>query len=297
MCRLLQESELDYDRKLKDIARSTNSGVDALFDIYRLILFNTIPRGHSASASDPFCSAVTRILGTVVVLREPLCSAAIDKLLKPEPPQFPVWRIIQLIPSIFETLNKDSITPETAIRLYHPSFRDFFVHKSRVGEPFWMPAAAAHTYILKNCYGIMDATLKMDIYGLSDPGILAKEINTDSVDRSLSCHLQYACRYWVYHLLEADLDDCHEATVRFLEVHFLHWVESMIFMGKIPEAVFSLTAVRDLPTVSRQRMEGFTLFTAWRCLRSPRALHQAPKCYRRTWLVVEEICPRSILGL
>lgn len=127
VCRLLRESELDYDRKLKDIARSTNSGVDALFDIYRRILFHAIPPDHSASPLDPFCSAVTFVLGTVVVLREPLSSVEIDELLIGEPPQFPARRIIQLIPSIFETLNKDSMTSETAIRLYHPSFRDFLL--------------------------------------------------------------------------------------------------------------------------------------------------------------------------
>ncbi|RLM00035.1 hypothetical protein CFD26_108056 [Aspergillus turcosus] len=248
VCRLLRESELDYDRKLKDIARSTNSGVDALFDIYRRILLHAIPPDYSASPLDPFCSAVTFVLETVVVLREPLSSLEIDELLIWQPPPFPARRIIQLIPSIFETLNKDSMTPETAIRLYHPSFRDFLLHKSRVGEPFWNTAAAAHTYVLKNCYGVMHATLKVDIYGVSDPGILANEIDPDSADRNLPSHLRYACRYWVYHLLEADLDDCHEATVRLLEVHFLHWVESMVLMGEIAEAVFSITALRDLPT-------------------------------------------------
>jgi hypothetical protein len=96
----------------------------------------------------------------------------------------------------------------------------------------------------------MDATLKMDIYNLSDPGILAKEIQADSADRGLSSHLQYSCRHWVYHLLEANLDDCHEATVQFLEVHFLHWVESMALMGEIAEAVLLITRLRDLPTVS-----------------------------------------------
>ncbi|KAF7122777.1 hypothetical protein CNMCM5793_000887 [Aspergillus hiratsukae] len=250
VCRLLRKSELDYDRKLKDIARSTNAGVDALFDIYRRILFNAIPPDHRATASDPFCSAVTRVLGTVIVLLEPLSSSEIDELLKWDPPQFPVWRIIRLIPSIFETLNKDSMTPETAIRLYHPSFRDFFVHKSRAREPFWITAATAHTYVLKNCYEIMDATLKMDIYDLRDLGILAEEMEADYVDRNLPSPLRYACRSWVYHLLEANLEDCYEATERFLEIHFLHWVESMVLMGEIAQAVFLVTALRDLPTVS-----------------------------------------------
>jgi hypothetical protein len=71
------------------------------------------------------------------------------------------------------------------------------------------------------------------------------------VDRCLSVELQYACVYWVQHLLKggvalSDDGDPHA----FFKEHFLHWLESLSWLGKSSESIHAIRSLQLLALVS-----------------------------------------------
>jgi len=64
--------------------------------------------------------------------------------------------------------------------------------------------------------------------------------------------LQYACRHWKDHAEKGEmaLDD-HGCIHRFLQKHFLHWLESMSLMGRITEAAIVLTKLTAMTDVRK----------------------------------------------
>jgi hypothetical protein len=83
------------------------------------------------------------------------------------------------------------------------------------------------------CSRVSDG-LRKDICQLGRPGAQREEIDKTTITKHIPPHLQYACRYWVYHLQHSGrkirdggfVDD-------FLRRHFPHWLESLSLMGKI----------------------------------------------------------------
>jgi hypothetical protein len=56
--------------------------------------------------------------------------------------------------------------------------------------------------------------------------------------------IQYSCEFWVYHLLQGSSPIADDGPVlSFLETHFLHWLESLSLLSKLPSA---LTSIREL---------------------------------------------------
>jgi hypothetical protein len=83
------------------------------------------------------------------------------------------------------------------------------------------------------------------------PGVFVAEIERDKVDQSLPPELQYACLYWVQHFQRSlahlhDDDEVH----RFLQEHFLHWLEALGWMGRVSEGIYAVTTLEPITAVS-----------------------------------------------
>lgn len=84
----------------------------------------------------------------------------------------------------------------------------------------------------------MSKILKTNIYDL-DPGVESKDIKVPEKDPLGP--VRYSCEFWVRHLCEGgnqSLDD--GAAFTFLKEHFLHWLESLSLIQKLPSAISSL---------------------------------------------------------
>ncbi|KAK3616207.1 hypothetical protein LTR22_027149 [Elasticomyces elasticus] len=93
----------------------------------------------------------------------------------------------------------------------------------------------------------MSSLLKQDICNQGLPGVLIDEVGVDHIAKCIPRELQYACEYWVEHVRSsgyqlADDGDIHQ----FLLQHMLHWLEAMIWMRKLSEAI---SVVRSLEQV------------------------------------------------
>jgi hypothetical protein len=97
----------------------------------------------------------------------------------------------------------------------------------------------------------MSTHLKRDLCSLRLPGILASEAKS-KVENCLSSAVQYACRYWVDHLKLSDIKLCDNDDVHlFLKGHFLHWLEALSLMGRMPDSVSMVTILQSIVKVSK----------------------------------------------
>jgi hypothetical protein len=135
--------------------------------------------------------------------------------------------------------------------LLYPIYRNHLRKHPRLREHPWDPWSApkgmeAHSLLSQHCIRLM-SKLKKDLCALEDPKTLLKDISFDRVTQCLPTEVQYACKFWVKHLLRADdlLDDngpVHE----FLRIHLLHWFEAISFMRNVDGAMMILTDLKAM---------------------------------------------------
>jgi hypothetical protein len=182
------------------------------------------------------------IVGSITILFEPLSAFALAKLLSEQKDT-----ITLRLRHLHSVLNipKDQDQP---IRLLHPSFRDFLLDKQRCrDEHFRVDEREMHGTLAKSCLLLISGSLKRDICGLRVPGALSSKVDNSCVEQCLPADLQYACRYWVQHLQrsEARLYD-NDHVHKFLQNHFLHWLEALSLIGKTPDSVRMMTALQSM---------------------------------------------------
>jgi hypothetical protein len=109
----------------------------------------------------------------------------------------------------------------------------------------------AHRLLAESCIRLMTTTLKRDVCGLRDPGVLSTKITSSQLEQYLPSEVQYACKYWVQHLQKSgiqfhDDDQVHQ----FLLIHLLHWLEALSWMRNISEGILAIITLQSIVRVS-----------------------------------------------
>ncbi|KAF4822302.1 Vegetative incompatibility protein HET-E-1 [Colletotrichum tropicale] len=134
--------------------------------------------------------------------------------------------------------------PEDLTRLYdqdaiyfiHQSAQDFLTHQGKDKLSSSSTRDLHHQLFVQSLGSLTQ--LKRNSYNLDSPGVLASDILRPASDPLES--LEYSCVYWIDHLHEfgharvLSDDNLIEAFVR---KSFLHWLEALGILRKIPEAV------------------------------------------------------------
>ena len=214
--------------------------------IYITVLRHSIHTNYTDKEREELCSALRRILGSVVVLSSQLSANALTKLLN-----ITKQEVDQALDDLHAILDipEDQTRP---LRLHHPSFRDFLHSKERcTNSNFWVDEKQAHRILAESCIRLMSKTLKRDICGLRAPGVLATEVKSSQLEQYLPSEVQYACLYWVQHLQKSgiklqDGDQVHQ----FLQIHLLHWLEALSWMRNISEGILAIITLQSIVRVS-----------------------------------------------
>jgi hypothetical protein len=236
-CRLISDWRFgDPDKMLEELLDRRRGGEGSDLTETYLPVLRIMVKGLSPSDRQSFMEGFQKIIGTIIILAEPLSRHAISQLL--EVPQRSVSRILDRMHSVL-SVPESSRSP---VRLLHLSFRDFLVETSetRNKHMFSISEESTHEALARQCVSIMKKHLKQNILDHSLPEIPRSEINSLAIDDALPPELKYACLYWVHHLQEsqttlADGDLWSE----FLMCHLLHWIEVLSLMGR----AWELTAV------------------------------------------------------
>jgi hypothetical protein len=190
--------------------------------IYLPILEQTVSELSSAERAEALTD-FRLIVGTVVLLFEGLPVGSLTNIIKR-----PLARIEERLDLLHSVLNVPS-SPEIPVRLLHLSFRDFLTDTENGNgiNPFWIDHERGHEAIACGCIEVMKHLLHKDMkqtYGSKDEKFKAEV--------SLPKELEYACRWWIPHLIEAKVRLRENDWVHsFIDKHFLHWLEATCLAG------------------------------------------------------------------
>ena len=93
---------------------------------------------------------------------------------------------------------------------------------------------------------------------LKSPGSRITEVRQDVIYSRFPEYVEYACRYWIDHLSQISDDKRHKVGLykngeihNCLWTYFLHWLEAMSLLGKMPEYIKLIAKLSLLYTESK----------------------------------------------
>ena len=183
-------------------------------------------------------SKVRSIIGTVVLLVNPLPPSGVAKLIGLNPKE--VIQLLELVQSLL-TLNDD---PNYPVKPFHRSFPDFITNQLRCSNRrFYISPENLHLELAVNCLKIMNDELVQNILSLPNYALNSEVKNLQArIKVHISIALQYACKSWYNHLIMAqgDVTNVIFHLYLFLEQKFLAWLEVASVLGVTRGAVVAL---------------------------------------------------------
>lgn len=233
----------DPDSRLRSLLLSDTSEVasspyrflDALYLQVLRTAFPEVPWSRRAR--------LKMILGTLALSRERLSAASLDALMSL--PEKSTRKTLYQLQSVI-------IVPQSEfepIRLIHPSFYDFLVDPLRCTDSnFSVKSTIQHTVIATRCLFAMKMLLRRDICNVNDSSKLNIEIPdlAERIQRYIPLPLQYACRYWAFHVSHSEInDELFEHLEYFCAKNMLHWLEVVSLLGELDNVVEALYNARE----------------------------------------------------
>jgi hypothetical protein len=201
--------------------------MNALDDVYIQILRTAFPD----NSDDDMIKGFQEVVGTIVLLRDPLPFRSLANLLGIKPI------------SIIATLNHlhSIIAPgsqDQSPRIHHKSFPDFVMdaERCRKDSRFFIAPSEHHFRIADRCFRIMDLHLQQNICNLSFPERYMENSKIRHlVEGKVTPERGYACSYWAAHLSEAGQGTDHLLRLlnTFAFQHLLHWLEVLSWIGRL----------------------------------------------------------------
>jgi hypothetical protein len=249
VCRFVRDQrcgdpEEQLAKILKDRTRSQGSKLDATY----LPVLSQLLVGLSASEKERLVEEFQEVVGSIIILANPLSASSLSHLV--DIPK----RVVEYRLDLLHSALNIPPEPESPVRLLHVSFRDFLLDPEKRGtSPFWVDELIAHRKIATSCLRILSTGgyLKKDICNLQKPGKPRAEVDKRTMDACLPAHVRYACLYWVHHLTQSNGTICdRDQAHRFLTRHFLHWLEALSLLARMPD-IFGI--INDLQTMVKVR--------------------------------------------
>jgi hypothetical protein len=223
------------------------SGVDQL---YIKVLEQAIHDTYADNSQ--LYSRFRSVVGTVLLLFNPLSVNGLSGLLKKSHPPSGV-------PSIIRSLHSVLLVPaniEDPIQIFHKSFPDFLTDPQRCeDERFFINPSVHHLEIMLLCFDLMKERLKRNICGQDEFVPLDKVKDLPTCQKThIGDALEYACKFWSRHLVEIpsssqDVEEVHKAINKFFTTHLLYWIEVLSLMGNLDAGVHAINDVHKWYTV------------------------------------------------
>ena len=178
------------------------------------------------------------VIGTVVLAVNPLPPSAVATLVDLRKEQ--VMDILRHVQSLLK-LSED---PDSPVVSFHKSFPDFIIDPHRCpNKRFQISTDDCHLKLALNCLKLMNGSLGQNLLSLPDYALNAEVGDLQArIEDRIGVALQYACKSWYSHLIEArgDVTAVVSALRSFLQEGFLAWLEVLSVIGAARDAVIAL---------------------------------------------------------
>ena len=248
-CKFIEEDMFLAEERL-DVLMNCSSDVVPepqrhLDRIYATVLSASVPKSCSQLEQKRIYGHLRLILGSVTTLFSTLSADALSQML-----DVPIKHLLRMFSRLHSILHIDE-NPAHPLRLHHDSFRNFLSDGTRCQDDrLFVDKKEAHAILATRCVEVMSAALKEDLCDQKTPAVLFCDVDTSLIQRYLPQQVQYACLYWVSHLVESGQQLIHNDKVhQFLRAHILHWIEAMSWSGKISEAIRAMASLEKTAEV------------------------------------------------
>ncbi|KAL7803895.1 hypothetical protein V8C43DRAFT_320517 [Trichoderma afarasin] len=263
VCRFIREGEIYAATRLESFLASQDSQLEPereLDSVYTTILENAFAKFATLRPSEMETLQLSyqKIVGSIVIIYDKMSLTDFATMVGE-----PVENITRLLKHLGSVLD---IPQEASDLIYvlHASFRDFLSDPQRSSRlRFSIDHRKIHTNLLQRCLEIMATELRKNICRLREPGKRTRDIPASDVDSHISQALQYASRYWVYHLQQSRVNPKeHSGTLEFFQIRFLFWIEVLALIGRLSDGIDmirlpeSLLSHRDTRTNIRSLLTG-----------------------------------------
>jgi hypothetical protein len=234
---------MKYLDKVLEYGKTTFSQLDGMYLPALEQLLN-----EQKDDKDEWLIEFREVVGSIIMLESPLSITSLACLLRLS--QEEVKYQLDSLHSVLSVPNSEDVP----VRILHLSFREFLVDPQKQGKsPFWVDEKITHNKLASYCLELMSGPsgLRQDMCGLLGTRVLRSEIDDRTVATSLPPELQYACRYWISHLIQSQQHIVDgDTTHLFLQKHLLYWLEAMSLMRESSRCVHLLNSLQALTGVS-----------------------------------------------
>lgn len=189
-----------------------------------------------------FVRDVRMVLGVIIVSQVVLTDETIDRLLGLSDERSSRF-ILSRLRSVL-----DWGGPGQPIRTMHASFADYITHQDRCGDrPWFIDPVAHHGNLAICCLTVLKAGLLFNICQLETSSLLNAEVANlpVRVQQLIPVHLQYACRFWVFHCTKLEIDQRILGLVWcFMSEQLLFWLEALILCNELAVVSPSMLSLR-----------------------------------------------------
>ncbi|KAF5530963.1 vegetative incompatibility het-e-1 [Fusarium mexicanum] len=196
------------------------------------------------------CTELRHILGSLVLLTKPLTRKALSSLLEMRESSVNGW--LKSLHAVIH-VSDDEGSP---VELIHKSFADFLLADAgEVSDPLRINASDIHGFLAERCtsrmlqgrrIGLPLPGLQKNLCMLPKPTTRTGDIDRDQVAANIPDDLEYACVYWVHHLVRSEKGVDWEIIYTFFTKHVLHWFEALSILKELPEGGAAIRKLLNL---------------------------------------------------
>ncbi|KAF3313735.1 hypothetical protein TWF173_005807 [Orbilia oligospora] len=226
ICRFIEDSESLPGDLLMEILEGKQKLIEANPEKSLSLVYLQIIKQRVKNKTPTQISIMRRefqdIIGTIVLLQTPLPQSSLLQLIDIGESK------AQVRLDGFQSVINLPATPDGVIKTFHLSFREFLLDsQTKEQSPLWVNEYQVHGFIAKRCIAVMKKHLRKNICNLPSPDYSQKDISASIIKKGFPQELQYACRYWVYHIIESREGVCDDGEAYlFLQDYILEWLEA-----------------------------------------------------------------------
>ncbi|KAF4230403.1 hypothetical protein CNMCM6457_005979 [Aspergillus fumigatiaffinis] len=259
--RFISDKKRNPEKRLRAILSDEMNYASKMDSTYLPVL-DQLLTGQNEREIQQLVEEFKNIVGVIILLATPLSVHTLSRLMSME--LIDIQTHLDLFYSVLDVPSR----LDEPVRILHLSFRDFLLDDLKKETPFWINEREVHHKLTTQCLEVMRQErhgLRKNICNIADNATQRSEIDRYAIDRCLPPDLQYACRYWVHHLVQSH-DPANELrqAFSFLQSHLLHWIEAMSLLDIISEVPGVIQRLQSIAQNAKDFEISELLYDAWR---------------------------------